>query len=84
MTLAVLCAVPSLPTIPSRRVVYQIGDISCIWQRVAAQCEPGVWLWDVSDMDRIRIERHKNSGRMLTAWERRDDGEIWLLVRWAK
>lgn len=66
---------------PIRRIVHHVGEITEFWQRVAVLCEPGVWFWDCSDLDRIRIDREKERGRMTTAWERREDTTVWLLVR---
>ena len=80
MTLAAVLQMPC----PVRRAVYQIGDVTTKWQRCAVECEPGVWLWECSEMDRIRINRHKARGAMVTTVERRDDGEFWLLVRWVR
>lgn len=79
-TPCVLVVVPPRP-LPVRRIVYNLGDIDAIWRRVAVQCEEGVWMWDVSDLDRIRIERGRDEGRFTTTWERREDDVIWLLVQ---
>jgi hypothetical protein len=66
---------------PVRRIVYNVGDIDHIWSRVAVQCEAGVWMWDCSELDRIRIEHARDRGNMRTTWERRDDDTVWLLVQ---
>lgn len=66
---------------PIRRIVYTIGDIDHIWRRCAVQAEPGVWIWDVGDLDRVFIEFARDRGRMVTTWERRDDDVVFLLVK---